>query len=350
MMSLTIEEVNRNNRKGYEQYILSREDTTFVDCWEWREVVEKVYRLPHFWYIAKENGKVTGTLSLTLSKHPIFGRYLVTAPFANQGGFYADSESAFQSLLNKTTELQYQLRARYTLIRHLNGNLNPPDSWQQDPSYATYHLPLNTDPEVFLRKHLRSKERNQISKSMTHGLKVKFGRMELLDDFWYVISHSMKELGSPYHPKCYLETLMDILKLKTEIAILYTKDYKPVGGSLLIYHNKTVVQLFATFLKRFRYLTAGDYLYWSVIDECSRRGIKWLDMGRSLVGSGNEHFKMKWRPIRHELAYWYKLSPGSRLPNLNQDNPKFRLIIKTWQRMPLSLIRLVGPKLISGIL
>lgn len=122
MMSLTIEEVNGNNRKEYEQYILSREDITFVDCWERREVMENVYGLTHFGYIAKENGKVTGTLSLTLSKHPIFGRYLVTASFDNQGGFYTDSENALQALLYKASELQHQLRAKYTLIRHLNSD------------------------------------------------------------------------------------------------------------------------------------------------------------------------------------------------------------------------------------
>ena len=82
-MSLTIEEIDVDNRRKYEEYIYSRDDTTFVDCWEWREVVEENYKLSHFWYIAKDNGKILGFLALTLAKHPIFGKYLVTAPFAN---------------------------------------------------------------------------------------------------------------------------------------------------------------------------------------------------------------------------------------------------------------------------
>lgn len=349
-MHVTIEAINRHNKSEYDQFIFSRDDTTFVDCWEWRELLEKVYKLSHYWYIAREHGQITGSLCLTLAHHRIFGRYLVTAPFANQGGFYTDTENTFKTLLNKVSELQYTLQARYILIRHLNGNLNPPEGWQQDHSYATSFLKLTSDPELFFRKQLESKTRNQVLKSINNGFTVKFGRFELLQDFWYVMSHSMKELGSPYHSRRYLETLLKVFGNKSELVTIYTKDLKPAGGSLLLYHCNKATLLHANILRKYRPLCAGDFLYWSTIDECCRRGIKCLDMGRSLVGSGNELFKMKWSPIRHTLAYWYKMATNKELPYLNQANPRFQLAIKLWQIMPLWLLRLAGPHVISGIL
>ena len=236
------------------------------------------------------------------------------------------------------------------MIRHLRSDLNPPREWQQDPSYATYHLPLNTDSEVFLRKHLRAKVRNKVNKCMTYGLHVKFGKLELLADFWYVISHSMRELGTPYHSKSYLRTLLETVGDNAELVIVYCTDNQPVGGSLLIRNQDHVVQLHANVLRKYRHLVAGDFLYWSVISEYGRRGLKFLDMGRSLIGSGNEDYKMKWRPLKHVLAYWYRLSPGHQLPEFNQNSPRFQLAIKMWQRLPLWIARLVGPRLISGIL
>jgi hypothetical protein len=72
-------------------------------------------------------------------------------------------------------------------------------------------------------------------------------------------------------------------------------------------------------------------------------------MGRSLIGSGNEVFKMKWNPQKQVLAYWYYLRKIHGVPGLNQKNPKFRLAIWMWQRMPAFIVRLIGPALIRGL-
>jgi hypothetical protein len=74
-----------------------------------------------------------------------------------------------------------------------------------------------------------------------------------------------------------------------------------------------------------------------------------LDLGRSLIGSGNETFKMKWRPRKKELAYWYTLMPGQQLPALHQKNPKFQLAISLWKRLPAFVVRPFGPFLIKGL-
>ena len=95
---------------------------------------------------------------------------------------------------------------------------------------------------------------------------------------------------------------------------------------------------------------AGDYFFWLCVKECYRMGIELIDMGRSLTGSGNEAWKMKWRPQNYPLSYWYYLPKGEKLPNLNQNNQKFQLLIKTWQKLPLWFLEIVGPRLISGIL
>ena len=57
-MGLAIQEVKIDNKKEWEQYINSKADTTFVDCWAWRKLAEKVYKLSQFWYMAKNNGKI----------------------------------------------------------------------------------------------------------------------------------------------------------------------------------------------------------------------------------------------------------------------------------------------------
>ena len=134
---LVVEEIDSSNREMVSRYIFERTDTTFVDRFEWRDVLEKTYNLRHFWYLARSGNQIKGFLGLVQANHPIFGKYLVTAPFATQGGFYADSEQVAECLLDKAGEIQREVGTRYTLIRHLKGDLTPPQGWQSDPIYAS---------------------------------------------------------------------------------------------------------------------------------------------------------------------------------------------------------------------
>ena len=342
--------ITDENRDEGEAYVRDRSDTTFVDSWPWRRVVKRAYGLSQFWYMAVEGDRVQGFLALALSTNRLFGRYLATAPFGNQGGFYANSPEAADALLRQAVDLHEQVGARYTLVRRLADRLPPPSSWVSDPAYATYFLPLDPDPERFYAQHLRSIVRNRIKKSREHGMTVRFGRSELVDDFWPVINRAVRDLGSPYHSRPYLDAVMDEHGGDAELAVLYTRSGRAIGGSLLMHHANAVSQLHVVCLREYWSAYANDLLYWSVIAECCARGVATFDLGRSLVGSGNERFKMKWRPERRLIDNWYYLSEGQSLPSLNQSNSKFDVARAIWKRMPLPLARLLGPRVMSGIL
>lgn len=48
--------------------------------------------------------------------------------------------------------------------------------------------------------------------------------------------------------------------------------------------------------------------------------------------------------------YWqYLIEEGTSLPQLNPSNPKYRTMIKVWQRLPLAVANYVGPKIVRGI-
>jgi hypothetical protein len=86
-----------------------------------------------------------------------------------------------------------------------------------------------------------------------------------------------------------------------------------------------------------------------VIEHAIAKGYKTFDLGRSLIGSGNEVFKMKWAPKKQALAYWYWLAPGEHLPSINQKNPKFQAVIAIWKRLPACVVNLIGPYIIRGL-
>jgi len=92
-------------------------------------------------------------------------------------------------------------------------------------------------------------------------------------------------------------------------------------------------------------LNANYVLYWEMIKDSCERGYRRFHLGRSTAGSGAEQFKKKWNAEPTQL-YWYFHRPdGNQKPVVNVDNPKFRLAIAAWRKLPLWATRVLGPPL-----
>lgn len=320
----------------------------FIGLDSWLNFVHRVYKFPVYRLVSEKNNEVDGWLALVRVKHPIFGDYLTTSPFGSYGGFAYLSPSSRDALLEKARELANDLNVEHANVRFEAGEETPPQGWIQHPIYATYRADLLTDPNQLMSAY-SSDHRNHIRKSLKKGFSIKFGHLDLLDDVYDGLARSMHELGSPYHNKSYLRAMAETLGDTLEFVVMYNVRHELAGAGVFILHDGVVTNLHANILRRYRMDYAGEFLYWSVIEHYSRRGFKVFDLGRSLMGSGNETFKMKWKPRKQLLAYWYALMPGHALPELNQKNPKFQMAIWMWKRLPSPVARLLGPYLIKGL-
>ncbi len=320
----------------------------FIGLDSWMKFVEKVYEFPVYRLVARMDGQVSGVLALSYIKHPIFGNYLATAPFGSYGGFAFLSNEARDALLGRASALVKELGADYANVRFDACEATPPSGWTQHPVYATYRAELSSDPDQILSMY-SSDHRNHIRKALKKGYITKFGHLDLLDDAYEGLARSMHELGSPYHSKNYLRAMAESLGQNLEFAVVYSSRGELVGAGVFITQGWVATNLHANILRRFRKDYAGEFLYWSVIQRYWRKGFQIFDMGRSLIGSGNEVFKLKWRPRKQLLAYWYALGKETELPELNQKNPKFRAAIWAWKQLPEFVVRPLGPFLIKGL-
>ena len=321
---------------------------TFTVLDSWSQVVQRMYKFPVYRFETETESKVTGILALTHVQHPVFGNYLTTAPFGSYGGFAFESSQARDLLLAETGLLATELGVEYANIRWLGTDEPAPAGWVQQPAYATYQIDLNPEPETLMPGY-SSDHRNHVRKSLKKGFTVKIGHLELLDDAYEGLARSMHELGSPYHAKTYLKALAESLGDRLELAVLYAPDGKLAGAGVFILHEKIATNLHANILRKYRSDYAGEFLYWKMIERYCQKGFQIFDLGRSLLGSGNETFKLKWKPRKEMLSYWYSLKPGVEVPALNQKNPKFALAIATWKRLPGFIVRPLGPSLIRGL-
>jgi hypothetical protein len=79
------------------------------------------------------------------------------------------------------------------------------------------------------------------------------------------------------------------------------------------------------------------------------RGCRLFDFGRSKIGTGSYSFKHNWGFEPAKLHYRFRLKPGEAIPEHNPLNPKYRMFIAAWKKLPLPVANAVGPFLVRGL-
>ncbi len=143
-----------------------------TDLFGWRRVVHETYGLRSHFLAATEGDRVVGTLGLFEVNHPIFGHYLTTAPFGNDGGIHFDNQEARDLMLKEAKRLTNDLDVDYLLIRTRGLEL---DGFTVDNRYRTAVIDLERGAESVWKQTLRSKTRNQIRRGLKEGFRVETG-------------------------------------------------------------------------------------------------------------------------------------------------------------------------------
>lgn len=118
---------------------------------------------------ATEGDETLAALALAEVKHPIFGHYMLTAPFGSYGGFAFKSTAARDMLLDEARHLAEETKVEYAAIRFDEGESSPPAGWVQHPAYFTYLIDLPATPDEMLKK-FSSDHRNHVRKSLKKGI------------------------------------------------------------------------------------------------------------------------------------------------------------------------------------
>ena len=84
---------------------------------------------------------------------------------------------------------------------------------------------------------------------------------------------------------------------------------------------------------------------WIALAALAGAGYRVFDFGRSREGTGAYNFKRHWGFEPRPLPYQYALLDGATMPNMSPSNPKMRLAVEAWKRLPLAVTKRVGPLL-----
>jgi lipid II:glycine glycyltransferase (peptidoglycan interpeptide bridge formation enzyme) len=90
---------------------------------------------------------------------------------------------------------------------------------------------------------------------------------------------------------------------------------------------------------------ASYLLYWSIIEDLARTGIRAFDLGRSAPESGSYGFKKKWPGIDTIAGHAFFAQAGVDLSAEASAYERVTLKQRVWRRLPLGVANALGPLL-----
>ncbi len=338
--------------KIYQKNLPDSWDQLVDDCagsWyfksRWKRVLDAVYNHPSYYLAAEETGKLVGILPLMLGGNLLFGRFLVSLPYSCYGDICTKDANARSALLQKAKEIARSHGVEYLQIRsqHPVGDRD----FVTISDKATFQSALNSSPDLWWER-LSDDAKRDVRKALSAGCEVRIGGKEYLDDFYHVFCRRMQELGSPVYGKNLFHKVIDIFQDDAKI-VLVSKGEKPIGaGFLMIDRQNIEIPWSASLASEFKH-KPNHLIYWKAVQYGFERRCRMIDFGTSNQDSPNAAFKLQWCAQKIPLAWSYYPVRQKRLSLLSPKNPKFKLAIELWKKLPPPVADFIGPKLIRGI-
>jgi serine/alanine adding enzyme len=338
----THELVTVNEFKRWDEFL--RQHSTTYHYSVWFNVIKKTFGHESVVLVAvAEDGKILGGLPLTFFSSKVFGKFAVSIPFLNYGGVISLYFDVALALLEKSQSICSEKKLSHIEIRTMQSGLAE-NALDKKVSMV---LELPKTDEI-LDKQLGTKLRAQYKKAEAYKPTCKIGKLELLNDFYQVFSRNMRDLGTPVYGKDWFSNILSAPEIKSAILIVYM-DEKPVSAGFLVGNDLMLEIPWASTIQSANVKNANMWMYRCILSYAISEGYKFFDFGRSTMGAGTYKFKKQWGAIAYQHYWYYILADGKQKPELNPDNPKFKIFIYLWKLMPVWLTKIIGPSIIKHI-
>ncbi len=331
------------DRAEWDAYVRAHREATFFHLSGWCEAARAAYGYEPVYVSVRRNGALVGVLPLVDVRAPLLGRSLVSTAFTVGGGPLADDAEARAALLDAAMRAGIARTARYVECR---SDFSADESWRAKPNTAAmFRIALADDADAALGaipKRRRADIRKAINAAEAGRLAVRYdGAAEV---FYSLYASALRSLGTPVFPKRFLSALLHEFDQEAEISVV-SHEARPVAALLTFWFKNSVLPYYVGATPQARTLHAFDFLYWDLMRRAVERRCATFDFGRSRVGSGAYTYKKLWGAEPEPVTYRIKLIRARGMPDINPNNPKFKLFAGLWPRLPLGIANRLGPVL-----
>ena len=342
-MAVSLRTLDPSSAPAWDAFVLAHPHGTFFHKAAWASIIKDAFGHDVHYLFVERDGAITGVLPLARVKTLLFGDTLISVPFCVYGGpLAADVESA-EALSRHAEKLLDQTGASAVEFRHredIGGD------WHERPGlYVTFRKPIEADNDKNM-KAIPRKQRAMVRKGVQNNLhSVSDHDAARLHDIY---AESVRNLGTPVFARRYFTMLTETFRDCCDIVTIMDGE-TAIASVLNFYFRDEVLPYYGGGTSFARQRAGNDFMYWEVMRRAADRGCRIFDFGRSKVGTGAHDFKKNWGFTPEPLRYRYKLAPGASIPDHNPLNPKYRMFIAGWKKLPLPVANVLGPHIVRGL-
>lgn len=329
----------------WDLFVQASQGATAYHCFKWQMVIAKSFGHPcHYLAAIDSSGEWQGILPLVHMRSRIFGNFLVSLPFVNYGGLLCKNEAAAGLLLDEAEKIRRSCGATHVELRHVAPR---PGNLPTKQHKVTMVLDLVDDVDSQW-KEFKSVIRNRVRRAEKGGLQFMMGHLELLDGFYEVFARNMRDLGTPVYAKSFFQNVLEGFPDTTRlVAVLH--EGRTIAAGIVLWFGDTVEAPWVSSIRDYQALCPNNMLYWEAIRFAIEHKFRKFDFGRSTPQEGTYNFKKQWGAKPIQLHWQYLMDRDGELPELSPSNPKYRLAIRAWQRLPVSVTKVLGPQIVRNI-
>ena len=333
---------------AWDAFVRATPAASFFHLTPWAAVIRRAFGHATHYAWAEQDGAVVGVLPLARMKTRLFGDLLGSTPFCVYGGSIAATPEAKAALDTHAIALRDRIGAPVLEYRRLEA---ADAGWtERPPLYFTFRKPIlvTGDDAKDLQKNIPRKQRAEVRKAIERFKLTSVSNSDT-DGLHRLYAESVRNLGSPVFPRKYFRLLAEAFPGEHDVTTVLHEG-TPVTAVLNFHFREQVLPYYGGGSAAARDLSANDFMYWEVMRRAGReRGATLFDFGRSKAGTGAFAYKRNWGFEQEQLHYCYQLAPGASIPDNNPNNPKYKLVIAAWKRLPLPVANLLGPPLVRGL-
>lgn len=342
--ALTLDHSDDFDLAEWQRYVDSVPHSNVYHDVKWCDLIKQQFgHQSHYITCRLPSGELCGVFPTVHLNSKLFGSFLVSMPYFNYGGPLSQYPSVSNRMMEYASEVGRSLACTHLEARDTQRR----EPWLVKDHKVTMILPLPQSDEI-LDRQLGSKIRAQVNKAAREDLEYTVGGAELLDDFYKVFSHNMRDLGTPVYDKQFFASILESFADQTNITVVRHNGKPVAAGFLLGYKDKLEIP-WASSLRKANPLGANMYMYRQILKTAIDQGYQFFDFGRSSKDASTYRYKKQWGATEYPLYWHYWLHDSDELPELNPNNPKYKLAIAMWQKLPVAVANVIGPTLVRNL-
>jgi FemAB-related protein (PEP-CTERM system-associated) len=329
--------------RRWDAFVFGSAQASFFHRSAWLGLIEQQFGHRGFFLYAERAGQIVGVLPLAQVKSRLFGHALVGLPFGVYGGVAASDEAAATALEDEARRIGLELGAEHLELRNVGARHA---DWPRQDLYVTFRKEILPEEEANMLAIPR-KQRAMVRKGIKNGLSSHLDAT--VDRFFALYADNVHRHGTPAMPKRYFAALLEAFGKDAEVLTVCAPDGRPLSSVLSFYFRDECLPYYAGDDESARELAANDFKYWELMRRACARGLKVFDYGRSKQGTGSYAFKKNWGFEPTPLHYEYCLFKRDSVPQNNPNNPKYRLMIQAWRKLPIGVANWLGPFIVRNL-